>query len=96
MLAPWVKSYDQPRQHIKKQSYHFADKSPYNQSYAFSSSHVRMWELNHKESWLVKNQCFRVEPYGKLSTEQSMFSNRGVGEDSWESLGQQGDQTSQP
>ena len=41
-LAPWKKSYDQPRQHIKKQRHHFADKSPYSQSYGFSSSHVWM------------------------------------------------------
>ena len=38
--APWKKSYDQPRQHIKKQRHHFADKYLYNQSYSFSSSHV--------------------------------------------------------
>ena len=47
-LAPWKKSYDQPRQHIKKQRHHFADKGPSSQSYSFSSSHVWMWELNHK------------------------------------------------
>ena len=38
----WKKSYDKPRGHIKKQRYHFADKSLYNQSYGFSSSHVQM------------------------------------------------------
>ena len=42
-------SYDKPRQHIKKQRYHFTDKGPYGQSYGFSSSHVQMWELLHKE-----------------------------------------------
>ena len=41
-LAPWKKSYDKPRQYIKKQIYHFADKDPYSQSYGFSSSHVWM------------------------------------------------------
>ena len=41
-LAPWKKSYDQPRQHIKKQSHYFANKGPSSQSYGFSSSHVRM------------------------------------------------------
>ena len=41
-LAPWKKSYDKPRQCIKKQRHYFADKSPYSQSYGFSSSHVRM------------------------------------------------------
>ena len=42
MLAPWKKSYDQPRQHIKKQRYYFAYKGPSSQSYDFSSSHVWM------------------------------------------------------
>ena len=43
---------------LKKQGHHFADKGPYSQSYGFSSSHVRMWELDHKEGWALKNQCF--------------------------------------
>ena len=43
------KSYDKPRQCMKKQRYHFADKGPYSQSYSFSSSHLHMCELNHKE-----------------------------------------------
>ena len=42
MLAPWKKSYDQPRQHIKKQRHYFTNKSPSSQSYDFSSSHVWM------------------------------------------------------
>ena len=42
-------SYDQPRQHIKKQRHFFANKGPSSQGYGFSRSHVRMWELNHKE-----------------------------------------------
>ena len=41
-LAPWKVSYDKPRQHVKKQRHHFADKGPYSQSYGFSSSRVRM------------------------------------------------------
>ena len=41
-LAPWKKSYDQPRQHIKKQRHYIADKGLYSQSYGFSSSHVWM------------------------------------------------------
>jgi len=57
-FCSWKKSYDQPRQHIKKQRYHFADKGPCSQSYEFSSSHVWMWELDHKESWGPKNLCF--------------------------------------
>jgi len=58
MLAPWKKSYDQPRQHIQKQRHHFAKKGPRSQSCGFSSSHVWMWELGHKEGWVPKNWCF--------------------------------------
>ena len=58
MLAPWKKSYDQPRQHIKKQRHYFANKGPSSQSYGFSSSRVWMWELDSKESWAWKNWCF--------------------------------------
>jgi len=54
-LAPWKKSYDQPRQHIKKQRHYFANNGPSSQSYGFSSSHVWMWELDYKESWVQKN-----------------------------------------
>ena len=41
-IAPWKKSYDQPRQHIKTQRHHFTNKGPSSQSYGFSSSHVQM------------------------------------------------------
>jgi len=58
LLAPWKKSNDQPRQHIKKQRQYFADKGPSRQSYSFSSSHVWMWELDYKESWEPKNWYF--------------------------------------
>ena len=62
MVAPWKKNYDKPRQHIK-QKYHFPDKSLYSffenwKSYGFSSSHVWMWELDHKAGWGLKNWCF--------------------------------------
>ena len=40
--------------------HHFADKGPSSQSCGFSKSHVRMWELNHKEGWAPKNWCFRI------------------------------------
>ena len=49
MLAPWKKSYDQPRQHNKNQRCYFANKGPSSQSYGFSSSHVWMWKSDHKE-----------------------------------------------
>ena len=52
------KSYDQPRQHIKKQRQNFANKGPSSQSYGFSSGHVWMWELDYEENWALKNCCF--------------------------------------
>ena len=58
MLAPWKKSYVQPRQHIEKQRHCFADKGLSSQGYGFSGSHVWMWELDYKESWAPKNWCF--------------------------------------
>ena len=73
------KSYDKPRQHIKKQRYYFNNNVLSNQSYGFSSSRVQMWELDHKR---------------RLSAKELMLWNCGVREDSWESLGLQ-DQTSQ-
>ena len=45
-------------QHIQKQRHYFANKGPPSQSYNFSSSHVSVWELDHKESWVLKNWCF--------------------------------------
>ena len=42
MFTPWEKIYDQPRQHIKKQRCHFANKGPSSQGYGFSSSHIWM------------------------------------------------------
>ena len=58
-LTPWKKSYDHPRQHIKKQRHYFDNKDPYSQSYGFSNSHVWMWELDHKECCVPKNWCFQ-------------------------------------
>ena len=78
-LAPWKKSYDQARQHIKKQRHYFAGRGPSSQGYGFSSGHVWMW----------------VGLPRKLSAEELKLLNCGVGEDSWESLELQGDQTSQ-
>ena len=59
-LVPWKESYDKPRQYIKKQRYHFTNKGLYSQSYDFSSSHVQIWELDHKEGWVPKNWCFQI------------------------------------
>ena len=49
-LTPWKQSYDQPRQHIKKQRHYFANKGPSSQGYGFCSSHVWMCKLDYKES----------------------------------------------
>ena len=57
-LTPWKESYDQPRQHIKKQRHYFDDKGPSSQGYVFSSLHVWMLELDFEESWAPKNWCF--------------------------------------
>ena len=53
---PKIKS-DQHRQHIKKQRHYFANRGLSSQSYGFFSSHVWMWELDHKEGWAPKNWC---------------------------------------
>jgi len=57
-LAPWKKSFEQPRQHIKKRRHYFANKGPSSQSYGFSSGHVWMWELDCEEGWVMKNWYF--------------------------------------
>ena len=54
----WKETYDQPGQHIKKQRYYFANKGPSSQSYGFSISHVWMWELDYKESWVQRIDAF--------------------------------------
>ena len=54
------RSHDKPRQSIKKQRHPFANKGLYSQSHGFSSSYVRVWELNHKEGWSSKNLSFWI------------------------------------
>ena len=56
--TPWKESYDQPRQHFKKPRHYSVNKGLSSQSYGFSSSHICMWELDHKETWALKNWCF--------------------------------------
>ena len=58
MLAPWKKSYDQPREHIKKLRHCFTNKCPSSQSYGFSSGHVWMWELDNKKE--LKSWCLQT------------------------------------
>ena len=74
-LTSWKKSYDQPREHIKKQKYYSANKSPSSKSYGFSSSHAQMWELEYKEGWAPV----------------LMLLTCGVGENSLKSLAMLGD-----
>ena len=48
--------------YIKKQRHYFTDKDPYSQNNGFSSSHVRMWDLDHKlEGWMLENWCFQID-----------------------------------
>ena len=66
MLTPWKTSYDQPRQHIKKQRRYFANRGPSNKSFGFPVV------MHGCENWTIK----------KLNTEELMLLNCGVGEDS--------------
>ena len=58
IAAMKFESYDKPRQNIEKQWHHFANKGLSSQSFGFSSSHVQIWELDHKEGWVLKDWCF--------------------------------------
>ena len=62
------KIYDQLRQHIKKQRHYFANKGPSSQSFGFSSSHVRMWELDHRKGWAPKDWCFQTVVLEKIES----------------------------
>ena len=69
LLFVWLlieKTYDQLRQHIKKQRHYFADKGPSSQSYGFSSSQVWMRELDYKESWTPKNDASELWCWRRL------------------------------
>ena len=62
----WKKSYDQPRQYIKNQRHYFANKGPSSQSYDVSSSYVWMWELDYKESWVLRIDAFELQCWRRL------------------------------
>ena len=91
ILAPWKNSYVRPRQCFKKQRHYFADKGPHSQTYGFSSSHVWMWELDHKENWAPKNWCFWTVVLEK--TLESPLDSKGIqpvhlkGNQSWVFIG---------
>ena len=62
----WKKSYDQLRQHIKRQRHYFANNGPSSQGYGFSSGHVWMWELDYKESWDRRIDAFELWCWRRL------------------------------
>ena len=90
------KSYDQHRQHIKKERHYFADKGLSSQSYGFSSSHVWMWELDYKESWAPKKwrfwtvvlektlgsslDCKEINPFNPKGNQSWIFIGRTIAE----------------
>ena len=91
MLAPWKKIMTNLDSNIKEQRHHFTNKGPSSQSYGFSSSHVWMWELDCKESWVLKNRCFWTVVLEK--TLESPFSCKEIravypkGDQSWTFIG---------
>ena len=100
MLVPWKKSYDQPRQHIKKQRHYFANKGPSSQGYGFSRGHVWMWELDCEESLVLKNCCFWTVLLEK--TLESPFGCKEIqtahpkGDQSWAFIGRTDVETETP
>ena len=74
-LAPWKGSV------LKKQRHHFTDKGSYNKSFDFSSSHVQIWELDHKEGWAPKNWCFPI-----VVLERVPWTARRSNQSSWKKL----------
>ena len=89
--SPSKKSYDKPREHIKKQRHYFVNKGPSSQGYGFASSHVWMRELDHKESWAPKNWCFWTVVFEK--TLESPLDSKEIqpvhpkGNQSWRFIG---------
>ena len=90
-LTPWKESYDQPRQHIKKQRHYFVHKGPSSQGYGFSSDHVWMWERDNKESWESKNWCFWTVVLEKILESPSACKEiqpvHAKGDQSWVFIG---------
>ena len=82
--------------HMSKQRHHFADKSLCSQSYGFSSSHVQIWELDHKEGWVPKKwgfqtvvlektlqsslDCEKIKPVNPKGNQPWIFIGRTVAE----------------
>ena len=66
MLAPWKKSYDQPRQHVEKNRHYFSNKGLSGQSYGFSRSHVWMWVLDIKKAEHRRIDAFELWYWRRL------------------------------
>ena len=66
MLAPWKKSYDKPTQHINKAETSLCQRSLCSQSYGFSSSHIQVWELDHREAEGQRIDTFKLWCWRKL------------------------------
>ena len=84
---------------IKKQRHYFTDKGPSSQSYGFSSSHVRMWELDYKESWVPKNGCFWTVVLEKTLQSPMDCKEKGInpkGNQSWIFIGRTGTEAETP
>ena len=70
--------------------FHFANKDLYSQSYGFSCSHVRIWELDHKEGWAPKNWCFwtmELETLGSLLASKEIKPVNPKGNQPWIFIG---------
>ena len=74
-----IREAHKPRQQKPRQWHYFADKGKVNQNYVFSSSHVLIWELDNAKNWVLRNWCLQTVML----------------EDTRETPGLQGDQTSQ-
>ena len=100
MLTPWKETYDQTRQHIKKQRHYFASKGPSSHGSGFSNGHVWMWELDYKESWVPKNWCFWTAVLEK--TLESSLDYKEIqpvhskGDQSWIFIGRTGAEAEAP
>ena len=77
MLSLWKENYDKSRQWIKKQTHHFVDQSPYSQSYGFSSSHVWMWDLDHR-GLVSKNWWIQIVVLEKTLENPARISNQSI------------------
>ena len=91
MMASYQENSDKPRQCVKKQRHYFADSGPYSQGYGLSSNHVQLWELDHKEGWVLKDWCLQTVVLEK--TLESLLDSKAIkpvnlkGNQSWILIG---------